>query len=71
MDNKEKKEKEIKVLTLRIEKKWRDKIDAYVDNLDEPKSRNLWIVETLILELKRLDKKKKNQKIFAFIVISQ
>jgi len=60
MDNKEKKEKEIKVLTLRIEKKWRDKIDAYVDNLDEPKSRNLWIVETLILELKRLDKKKKN-----------
>ena len=54
---KNKKGEPIKIITLRTNEKLRDRIDKTIDSQDVHISRNMWIIQIIEKELKKLEKK--------------
>ena len=54
---KNKKGEPIKIITLRTNEKLRDRIDKAIDSKDAHISRNMWIIQIIEKELKKLEKK--------------
>jgi len=52
------KTKDLKIVTVRVTEQLRDKIDAHIETKDAHISRNLWIVQLIEKELKRVNNKK-------------